>query len=301
VERFRSDSVKGLPCCPRYNGKTNPNYQDIPCDNRLPKHASHSKFHFLTSLSDGIVTVQPYYMKFAIFGDIHANWEALETVLADASAHGVTHYACIGDIVGYNANPHECLKKIQEMACPVVKGNHDEEASAETEIVGLNPLAHAALEWTRRNLSDEDKKWLRELRMVRQVRDFTIVHSTLDTPSSWAYVMNKFDAMASFSYQFTQLCFFGHTHTPRFYVKGTTVTLESVETLRLETGKKYFVNVGSVGQPRDGDWRAAYCIFDHDNQTITLRRLPYDLETTQKKILAAGLPHQLADRLAVGK
>lgn len=240
-------------------------------------------------------------MKFAIFGDIHANLEALEAVMADAQAHGATNYACIGDIVGYNANPHECLERVQQLGCPVVKGNHDEEASADTEIVGLNPLAHAALEWTRRNLSDEDKRWLRELRMVRQVRDFTIVHATLDTPSSWAYAMNKFDAMASFSYQFTQVCFFGHTHTPRFYVKGATVTVEHVESLTIEPGKKYFVNVGSVGQPRDGDPRPAYCLYDHDNHVMTIRRIPYDMETAQRKIRDAGLPPQLADRLSVGK
>lgn len=240
-------------------------------------------------------------MKFAIFGDIHANLEAFETVLADAEAQGVTHYACIGDIVGYNANPHECLAKVKALACPVVKGNHDEEASAETELVGLNPLAQAALEWTRKHLDEEDKKWLRELRMVRQVRDFTIVHATLDTPSSWAYVMNKFDAMASFSYQFTQVCFCGHTHTPRFYVKGSSVTLESVDSLRLEPGKKYLINVGSVGQPRDGDWRAAYAVYDHANQEIKLRRLEYNLATAQRKIIEAGLPPQLAERIAVGK
>jgi diadenosine tetraphosphatase ApaH/serine/threonine PP2A family protein phosphatase len=203
--------------------------------------------------------------------------------------------------VGYNANPHECLAKVQELGCPVVKGNHDEEASAETEIVGLNPLAHAALEWTRKALSEEDKKWLRELRMVRQVREFTIVHATLDTPSSWAYVLNKYDAMASFSYQFTQLCFFGHTHTPRIYVKGATVSVATEDVVTMEAGRKYFVNVGSVGQPRDGDWRSAYCIYDQDNQSLTIRRLPYDLQTAQKKIIDAGLPPQLADRLAVGK
>ena len=129
-------------------------------------------------------------MKFAIFGDIHANLEAFDAVMADAAAQGVTHHVCIGDVVGYNANPHECVAKLQELGCPVVKGNHDEEASADTEIVGLNPLAQAALEWTRKALNDEDKLWLRNLRMVRQVRDFTIVHSTLDTPTSWAYVMN---------------------------------------------------------------------------------------------------------------
>lgn len=240
-------------------------------------------------------------MKYAIFGDIHANLEAFEAVMADAATQGVTHYVCIGDVVGYNANPHECVKKLQDLGCPVVKGNHDEEASADTEIVGLNPLAHAALEWTRRNLDADDKKWLRELRMVRQVRDFTIVHATLDTPTSWAYVMNKFDAMASFSYQFTQVCFFGHTHTPRVYVKGMSVTIENTETLRIEPGRKYFINVGSVGQPRDGDWRSAYAVYDHDNQEVSIRRIPYDLQTAQRKIREAGLPEPLAERLALGK
>lgn len=240
-------------------------------------------------------------MKFAIFGDIHANLEAFDAVMADAAEQGVTHYVCIGDVVGYNANPCECVHRLQELACPVVKGNHDEEASADTAIVGLNPLAQAALEWTRRTLSEADRSWLRSLRMVRQVRDFTIVHSTLDTPTSWAYVMNKFDAMASLAYQFTQVCFFGHTHTPRVYKKGHTVTVEDPALTRLESGKKYFINVGSVGQPRDGDWRSAYALYDHDNQEITIRRLPYDIETTQRKIRAAGLPEALALRLALGK
>ena len=240
-------------------------------------------------------------MKFAIFGDIHANLEAFDAVMEDAAAQGATHHVCIGDVVGYNSNPHECVARLQEMGCPVVKGNHDEEASADTEIVGLNPLAHAALEWTRRNLTDEDKTWLRNLRMVRQVRDFTIVHATLDTPTSWAYVMNKFDAMASFSYQFTQVCFFGHTHTPRVYVKALSVTTENTELVRIEPGRKYFINVGSVGQPRDGDWRSAYALYDHDNQVISIRRVPYDIKTTQRKIREAGLPEPLADRLELGK
>jgi diadenosine tetraphosphatase ApaH/serine/threonine PP2A family protein phosphatase len=240
-------------------------------------------------------------MKFAIFGDIHANLEAFDAVMEDAKALGAEQFVCIGDVVGYNANPHECVARLQELGCPVVKGNHDEEASATTEIVGLNPLAHAALEWTRRQLTQEDKHWLRNLRMVRQVRDFTIVHATLDTPTSWAYVMNRFDAMASFSYQFTPVCFFGHTHTPRFYVKALSVSLDSSESLRIDAGRKYFVNVGSVGQPRDGDWRSAYALYDHDNQEITIRRVPYDIETAQRKIRAAGLPDQLAERLALGK
>ncbi len=240
-------------------------------------------------------------MKFAIFGDIHANLEALEAVLLDAADQDCTHFTCIGDIVGYNANPRECLRVVQQLDCPVVKGNHDEEASMDTEIVGLNPLAQRALEWTREALSETDKSWLQDLRFVRQVRDFTVVHATLDSPSGWSYVTNKFDAMASFAYQFTPVCFFGHTHTPRFYVKDSGVHLEMGETLRFEEGKKYFINVGSVGQPRDGNWRASYAVYDVDNQTVHLRRLDYDIKKTQEKIIKAGLPEMLANRLTLGK
>ena len=240
-------------------------------------------------------------MKFAIFGDIHANLEALEAVLLDAADQDCTHFTCIGDIVGYNANPRECLRVVQQLDCPVVKGNHDEEASMDTEIVGLNPLAHRALEWTREALSESDKEWLQELRFVRQVRDFTVVHATLDGPSGWNYVTNKFDAMASFAYQFTPVCFFGHTHTPRFYVKDKNVQLEMGDMIQIEPSKKYFINVGSVGQPRDGDWRASYAIYDADNQSVTLRRLEYDIKKAQDKILKAGLPEMLANRLTLGK
>jgi len=240
-------------------------------------------------------------MKFAIFGDIHANLEALQAVLMDAAEQDCTHFVCIGDIVGYNANPGECLDIVRKLDCPVVKGNHDEEASVDTELVGLNPLAETALNWTRDALCEEDKEWLRDLRLMRQVRDYTIVHATLDTPSGWAYVMNRFDAMASFSYQFTQLCFYGHTHSPVTYVKEDTVTEHRESSLHLEDGKKYFCNVGSVGQPRDGDWRSSYTIYDYDERTILNRRLDYDIQTAKKKIIDAGLPEMLASRLDLGK
>lgn len=240
-------------------------------------------------------------MKFAIFGDIHANLEALQTVLADAQAQGCTHYVCIGDIVGYNANPRECLHIVRDLGCPVVRGNHDEEAAGETQLEGLNHLARHALEWTRHQLSPEERDWLLANKLVRQVRDFTVVHATLDTPGNWGYVTNKFDAMASFSYQFTQLCFYGHTHVPRIYVKSDSVELHQDTEVQLQMGKKYFINVGSVGQPRDGDWRAAYTIYDVEHQHVALHRLEYNLATTQQKIIDAGLPERLADRLAVGQ
>jgi predicted phosphodiesterase len=240
-------------------------------------------------------------MRFAVFGDIHANLEALRAVLADAEARKCTHYVCLGDIVGYNANPHECVEIVRELGCPVVMGNHDEQAAAEVIQENFNPLAEEAINWTRDHLTEDDKQWLRELRFVRQVRDFTIVHATLDTPHKWGYVFNQLDAAASFSYQHTNLCFYGHTHSPRAYVKDAVVKGLPLQRLIVESNKKYFINVGSVGQPRDGDWHASYCIYSPSDRLVELRRLEYDINTAQDKIVDAGLPQRLADRLAMGK
>jgi len=148
-------------------------------------------------------------MRFAIFGDIHANLHALDAVLADAREQSCTHFVCMGDIVGYNANPRECLAIVRDLECPTVKGNHDEQASMLGDQEGFNPLAEEAMNWTREQISLEDKDWLRSLRLQRQVRDFTIVHATLDTPHKWGYVFNQLDAAASFSYQHTAVCFIG--------------------------------------------------------------------------------------------
>lgn len=240
-------------------------------------------------------------MKIALFGDIHANWEALESVLSDAESQGCDSYVCLGDVVGYNADPVKCLEKIQQMGCPVVKGNHDEDAGGDHSLEMMNPTAAEALQWTRNQLNAEQREWLARIRMVRQVEDFTVVHSTLDQPNVWNYVTNKFDAMSNFSYQFTQVCFHGHTHVPRVFVRGTRVQEVQPEAVAIEPGMKYFINAGSVGQPRDGEWRASYCIYDMDNKIVTFRRLEYDIETTQRKILEAGLPKVLADRLANGR
>ena len=240
-------------------------------------------------------------MRFAIFGDIHANLEALRAVLADAEAQGATHYVCLGDVVGYNANPHECVELVRNLDCPVVKGNHDEQASMTEDLHGFNPLAEEAIAWTRKHLTEDDKQWLRDLKMVRQVRDFTIVHATLDTPHKWGYVFNQLDAAASFNYQHTQLCFYGHTHAPRAYIRDGSVKSQVLDKLQIEPGKKYFINAGSVGQPRDGDWHAAYCLFNPEKHFVELRRIEYDIWTAQDKIVDAGLPQRLADRLALGK
>ncbi|MCZ7635018.1 MAG: metallophosphatase family protein [Verrucomicrobia bacterium] len=240
-------------------------------------------------------------MKFAIIADIHANLEALQVVLADARNEKVTHYACLGDVVGYNANPKECLDIVREMGMPCVKGNHDEYCSSEGNLDGFNPAAALAVQWTRNQLTAEDRQWLRDLKYMRLVTSFSIVHATLDAPQRWGYVFDKLAAAASFTYQNTSVCFFGHTHVPVAFVRDSLVRGGSYSKFRVEPGKKYFVNVGSVGQSRDGVPKATYALYDLDSQTIELRRLDYDMPATQAKIIAAGLPARLADRLAVGR
>jgi predicted phosphodiesterase len=240
-------------------------------------------------------------MRTALFGDIHANLEALEAVLADAASQGVTDYVCLGDVVGYNADPAACLNIVRDMGCPTVKGNHDADASENHSLETMNPVAATALQWTREQLDEEQRLWLKRLRMVRQVADYTIVHSTLDQPAHWNYVTNRFDAMSNFSYQFTQLCFHGHTHVPRVYMKSDKVREVPAESVIIEPGAKYFVNIGSVGQPRDGDPRPCYVIYDKDNHLIVFHRVEYDVSKTQAKIIAAGLPKMLAERLAEGR
>jgi len=240
-------------------------------------------------------------MRLAILSDIHANLEALEAVLADARAQACTQFVCLGDVVGYNANPGECVRIIQDLECPVVKGNHDERASIDAPTEGFNELAEEAISWTRDHLAGADKAWLAGLPLTRQVRDFTIVHATLDAPEGWGYIFNDFDAAASFAHQRTPLCFFGHTHCPTAFMHNTEVHRVPVGQITLLPEKTYFINGGSVGQPRDRDWRAAYCILHTDRQMVEQRRVKYDLKRTQKKIRDAGLPDRLADRLAAGR
>ncbi|HST30468.1 MAG TPA: metallophosphoesterase family protein [Chthoniobacterales bacterium] len=240
-------------------------------------------------------------MRFAIVSDIHANLEAFEAVLADAQNNKCTDFVCLGDVVGYNANPHECVAHLRKLDCPIVKGNHDEQASLVESSRDFNEMAEAAIQWTRDNLTAEDKNWLRDLKLQCEVRDFTIVHATLDTPGQWGYVFNNLDAAASFRYQQTTICFFGHTHVPMAFIRDEGVQRQLIEKLRIDPDRKYFINVGSVGQPRDGDWHAAYCIYDIESNEVEQRRVKYDVATAQKKIIDAGLPRLLAERLAIGR
>src|ERR1041384_2113828 len=235
-------------------------------------------------------------MKFAIIADIHANLEAFQVVLEDIKAQKCTHTACLGDVVGYNANPKECLDIVRAMNIPVVKGNHDEYCSTDDPLDGFNPAAAEAVNWTRKQLTADDRQWLKDLKYLRMVTSFTIVHATLDVPQRWGYVFDKLAAAASFTYQNTAVCFFGHTHVPVAFIRDSVVRGGSYSKFKVEPGRKYFVNVGSVGQPRDLNPKASYAVYDMEEGSIELRRLDYDIPKAQAKIRAAGLPEPLADR-----
>ena len=239
---------------------------------------------------------------FAVLGDIHANLDALEAVLADCREHGVTDYLCTGDVVGYNACPHECMDIIRAIGCPVVVGNHDFYVSSRQNLDDFNPAAAAVVQWTRKQLSVDEIYWLRNLPFTHTQMGVTLVHSTMDNPENFGYVFDNLQAEANFLNQKTPVCFHGHTHCPMIYEKSMNGVFRiDAQDFKLPIGRKYFINVGSVGQPRDGDPRATYVIYDPKERTVRFRRLEYDVEAAQERIRLAGLPERLAARLAVGQ
>jgi diadenosine tetraphosphatase ApaH/serine/threonine PP2A family protein phosphatase len=228
-------------------------------------------------------------MKFAVIADIHANLEAFQAVLEDSKVQHCTHYAFIGDIVGYNADPKECLDIVRTMNAPCVKGNHDEYCATDLPLDGFNPKAIKNVLWTRKQLTADDRRWLQNLPCVLTVEDFTIVHASFEKPDRWIYVFDKLAAATSFALQKTPLAFFGHTHVPMVFVRDNMVRGGTFTTFQVEAGKKYFVNVGAAGQPRDNNPKAAYVTYDMTTRTVELRRVTYDIATTQRKIRDAGL------------
>jgi len=245
-------------------------------------------------------------MKYGIFGDIHGNLEALEAVLADMEEQGVTHPLCLGDLVGYGANPAECLEVVRAMSCPVVRGNHDDLVALAKTPSSFSEVARISLDFARRQLSPSHLNFLRRLPMSWSEDPITLVHATLDGPESWGYISTRLEAQTCFLYQKTPLCFVGHTHRPCAFAQEKEVRpLEfrnvDVHPDRSKIGRKFLFNVGSVGQPRDGDWRAAYAIYDPQKQSVDLRRVNYNLEKAGSKIIKAGLPESLSKRLSKGE
>ena len=252
--------------------------------------------------------------RIALISDIHGNLEALNAVLAKAKELEVTHYVCIGDIVGYNANPKECLdivRSLKPVAC--IMGNHDEYVATNHDLLGFNFQAAKAVEWTRKQLTEDDKKWLASLPYTRMVKipgedmeQFVIVHGTLDNPQMWGYIFTRLQAVASMENQMPfKICFCGHTHVPLFFMQDDGDTngyyYPEGEPVEILPNIKYTFNIGSIGQPRDNDPRAAFTVYTPKDNTVQLYRLEYDIETTQAKIIEAGLPSKLAERLAEGR
>ena len=237
---------------------------------------------------------------------MHSNLEALTAVLADAAAVGAEAVLCLGDVVGYGADPAACVDRVGELAVAAVAGNHEHGALGLTSLEWFNPLAKAAVLWTRDRLDEDHGRYLGALPLSRTFEEATLVHASPRHPEEWDYLLSAEDGFAVFGEFQTRLCFVGHSHRPDVWSLGssgpeyTGYRASPSSTVKLEDGRRYLINVGSVGQPRDRDSRASYAVWDRDERTITIRRVEYDHRRAAAKILAAGLPRRLADRLAHG-
>ena len=241
-------------------------------------------------------------MRIAVLSDIHANLEALLAVRRRAAELGVDTWVCLGDIVGYGADPGPCVDHIRTLADQVVLGNHDAAAVGLLDMAYFNPWARRAAEWTARRLAAAQAAYLADLPLTQGLGDALYVHSGPRCPANWDYIHSVAEIEAALAAAPARLCFIGHTHTPFVWGQDgkTARSLAARGPLVLEEGTAYLVNVGSVGQPRDGDPRACFVLWDAAAGTLELVRVDYPIDAAQKKIMAAGLPPFLAERLALG-
>jgi diadenosine tetraphosphatase ApaH/serine/threonine PP2A family protein phosphatase len=241
-------------------------------------------------------------MRVVIIADVHANLDAFQAVLRDAEAEGTLDALwCLGDTVGYGAEPDACIDLLCSYPQEAIAGNHDLAAIGAIRTRDFNPHAAAAARWTSETLSPEHKQWLATLPSVAVVGElFTLTHGSLFDPV-WEYLVYAEAAADHLTRQTTPYGFVGHSHLPLVFVEGvqTRTLLEHGARLDLDA-KRFVANPGSVGQPRDGDARAAYAIVDTDAGHVTFHRVEYDIASAQAKIRAAGLPETLAARLARG-
>lgn len=240
-------------------------------------------------------------MRYAILSDIHGNLEALDAVLADAASRADA-MLCLGDVVGYGADPVACIERVAERAQVVVAGNHEYGVAGLLELDWFNDRAQAAARWTRRRLDLDHLAWLAARPLVREMDDATLVHASPARPSEWDYLVSADDGYEAFAAFATRVCFIGHSHRAGAWSVGSSGRAyePGATEVELQRGRRYLINVGSVGQPRDRDPRAAYAVWDVDSRRVTIRRVAYDVATARRKILAAGLPRFLAERLTIG-
>ncbi len=251
-------------------------------------------------------------MRILLLSDIHANLEALDACLAAAPSFDMAVNQ--GDIVGYGASPNEVTDRSRELCKTFVRGNHDKAATGLMSLDDFNPMAAAAAMWTRNELRRENLVWLRDLPggpvTLPELPDVQIVHGSPSDEDE--YVVSLGDALAPLITLTNSLTFFGHTHLQGgFFANGSsadgfrpeykTVGQAESVSLHLKDGARYLINPGSVGQPRDGDWRAAFALFDTEANVVHFHRTPYNLKEAQDRIFEAGLPARLATRLAVGR
>lgn len=238
-------------------------------------------------------------MKYAVISDIHANLEAFVSVLAEIDRTAVGEIVCLGDIVGYGADPNACVEIVRERGIASIMGNHDAAACGVYEPFHFNPAAREAVLWTRKELSDENRDFLRNLPESEIIDNFLIVHGAISDPDK--YIMSAYDAEPELTLlRSRDVCFFGHTHVGVCYaLENKNVREITGSEIELENGVKYLINPGSVGQPRDGDPRASFLIYDNEGRA-EYRRPGYDVEKAQEKIINKGLNRILAERLSYG-
>jgi diadenosine tetraphosphatase ApaH/serine/threonine PP2A family protein phosphatase len=244
-------------------------------------------------------------MRYLVISDVHANLEALEAVLA--ADRSWTQVLVLGDLVGYGADPNAVVERVRALPiAAVVRGNHDKVAAGLAPVETFNPVARHAIGWTTRVLTTENHGWLAALPEGPKLVDEQVEICHGAPHDEDFYVFDELDAQRASAGVTRPLCLFGHTHVAcvfRFGAGAPQVRVPGLDAYRCEYAPpgRALVNCGAVGQPRDGDPRAAYGVLDTATQTVTLMRVTYDLKTAQSKILAAGLPSSLASRLGVGR
>jgi predicted phosphodiesterase len=251
-------------------------------------------------------------VRILLLSDIHANLEALEACMASAPSFDLV--VNLGDIVGYGASPNEVTDRSRDLGKIFVRGNHDKAATGLMDLGDFNPMAAAAAIWTREQLTPENFNWLSSLPHgplgLDELPEVQLVHGSPNDEDE--YIVSLGDALAPLITLTSPLTFFGHTHLQGgFFANGSAAdgfrpeyrTLGQAESvaLQLRRGTRYLINPGSVGQPRDGDWRAAFALFDSEAQIVHFYRAPYNLKAAQDRIFAANLPSRLATRLAAGR
>ena len=250
-------------------------------------------------------------MRYAVLSDIHANLEALTAVLDALASERIDRYLCLGDVVGYGADPAACLDRLQGCGAVMVGGNHDLACVGKFDLGWFNEAARTAVLWTRDQLSFTDLDGLRRLPLTDTVEPCTLAHGTLRHPERFEYLVDLAQALDTMNQCRTPICLVGHTHLPclvefnrseRRIMRVLTSGGELADiALQPQASMRYLINPGSVGQPRDGDPRASFGVLDTERNQWMLHRTLYDVASAQRKIRDAGLPGFLADRLAIGR